>query len=68
MRNDFPIVLACAFHEARESALATAQPEHRVSGQHRALEQFEAHTLSGERVNRHEIAANSYAHRAILPI
>jgi len=30
--HDFPIVLARACHEAREGALAAAQPEHHVSG------------------------------------
>ena len=67
-RHDLPIALACALHETGKGALATAQPEHGISRQQRALEQFEAHALSCERVHRHEIAANSYAHRAILPV
>ena len=41
--------------EAGERALATAQPEHRVPGQHRALEQFDTHPLSGERVDRYQM-------------
>jgi hypothetical protein len=53
--------------EAGERALATAQPEHRVPGQHRALEQFDTHPLSGERVDRYQIAANSYAHLRYYP-